>query len=160
MTTPSIVPTKWVGTDLDYLHCKVERDGAMREQYTTVSVPSGTTTTTIVGLVPFQKGFRLGYGATQLYIANIGDGSFTFDVGYVYKTGSTGTDDPDAFASALTTGQAGGLIVLDEFAGLSWVAQDDGWIAITTGGTTTDATGSIQGQVVGCYDGATSAEIN
>lgn len=152
MTTPSIYPTKYSGTYKDFLNTKVDRDGCNRTQYTTVTVPSGTTTSTVIGLVPFNKGFRFSQGSSQLYIANIGDGSFTFDIGYVYDDNATYTNDPDAFASALTTGQAGGLITFDEFAGLSWVAEANGWIAVTTGGSTTDASGAIQGQIVGCYD--------
>ena len=156
MTTPSIVPTKYHGDYRDFLNTKVDRDGCARMQYSTVSVPSGTVITTIVGLVPFNKGFRLSYGS-KMYIENVGDGSFTFDVGYVYKTGSSETDDPDAFASALTTGQAGGLITFDEEEGLVWVAADDGWIAITTAGSTTDNTGAVSGQFLGVYDGLVAA---
>lgn len=156
MAQPSIVPANFLNTYRDYLHTKVDRDGCLRMQYSTVSVPSGTTTTTIVGLVPFNKGFRLSQGSTQLYSAALGT-SVTGDIGYVYKSGSTATDDPDAFGSAITTFAAGGLIVFDEFAGLSWVAADDGWIAVTIGGATTGSTGSIQSQIVGCYDGAQSS---
>lgn len=156
MTTPSIVPAKYDASYRDFLKTKVERDGCVRMQYSTVTVPSGTVVSTIVGLVPFNKGFRLSYGS-KLHIANIGDGSFTFDLGYVYKTGSSATDDPDAFASALTTGQAGGLITFDEEEGLVWVAEDDGWIAMTTGGSTTDASGALSGQVLGVYDGLAAA---
>jgi hypothetical protein len=156
MTSPSIVPTKYHGDYRDYLQTKVERDGCVRMQYSTVTVPTGTVITTIVGLVPFNKGFRLSYGS-KMYVENIGDGSSTIDVGYVYKTGSTGTDDPDAFGSALTTSAAGGLITFDEEEGLSWVAADDGWIAVTIGGSTTDNTGAITGQFLGLYDGLDSS---
>ena len=152
MTTPTILPTNRDGTYKDYLKCKVDRSGAVREQYATVSVPSGTTVATVVGLVPFNKGFRLDYGATQLAVGALGT-SVTVDIGYVYKTGSTATDDVDAFATLLTAATAGGLLVLDEPIGLSWVAEDDGWIAVTIRGATTGTTGSIFGQVNGAYDG-------
>ncbi|MDP9195209.1 MAG: hypothetical protein M3O22_00295 [Pseudomonadota bacterium] len=153
MTTPSIVPTKYAGDDGDFLIAKIDRSGALRMEYVSVSVPSGTATSTVVGLVPFRKGARFIQGATQLYVENIGDGSFTFNVGYVYDDNTTYTNDDDAFASALTTGQAGGLITFDEHAGLSWVADADGWIVATTGGSTTDNTGVIKGQACLAYDG-------
>jgi hypothetical protein len=104
-------------------------------------------------LVPFTKGFSLSQGATQLYTADIGDGSSTVDIGYTYED-SANTSDPDAFASAITTTRTGGLITFDEFAGLSWVAVGNGWITMTIGGSTTDASGAIQGQIVGTYDQA------
>lgn len=153
MTTPSILPVGYDGTYRDYLKTKVERDGSVRLQYTTVTVPAVTTTTTIVGLVPFNKGFRLSYG-TKLYTADLDTSTnVTLDIGYVYKTGSTATDDPDAFASAITTAQTGGLITFDEQAGLSFVAEDDGWIAVTVGGGSTVTSGAISGQCLGVYDG-------
>lgn len=151
MTTPSILPTNFDGTSKDYLKTKSDKSGAVRGQYTTVSVPTGTVITTIVGLVPFNKGFRFSYSST-LYVENIGDTSLTLDIGYVYKTGSSATDDPNAFASALTTGQSGGFVTFDEPVGLGWVAEDDGWIAVTTAGSTTDNTGVIKGMVIGEYD--------
>jgi hypothetical protein len=152
MTTPSIVPTKYAGDDGDYLIAKIDRSGAVRMEPVSVTVPASTATSTVVGLVPFRKGARFVQGATQLYVANIGDGSFTFDVGYVYDDNTTYTNDPDAFASALTTGQAGGLITFDEHVGLTWQAEADGWIAVTTGGSITDAEGVFKGQVALVYD--------
>lgn len=153
LSYPSIVPTGYAAGPTDFLKAKIDRSGAVRQQYTTVTVPSGTTTTTVVGLVPFRKGFSLCHGGTQLYVANIGDGSSTLDIGYTYED-SANTSDPDAFASAITSSQAGGLITLDEFAGLTWSAVGDGWITVTIGGSTTDASGAIQGQVASTYDQA------
>ena len=155
MTTPTILPTGFDGTSKDYLRAKVERDGCLRTQYSTVTIPASTATTTIVGLVPFQKGFRLNSGATQLAIADLDTSTnVTIDIGYVYKTGSTGTDDPNAFGSTLTTAQAGGYITFDEpTTDLPFVAADDGWIALTVGGGTTTTSGAFYGQVGGCYDG-------
>ncbi len=152
MTTPAVLPVGFDGTSKDFLHTKVDRSGAVRGEYTTVTVPSGTADGVSVGLIPFNRGYRMLQGATQLYVGNIGAATTTIDVGYAYKTGSTGTDDPDAFASGLTTAQAGGLITFDEFAGLSWVALDDGWITVTVRTAATDAEGAVLGQVVGEYD--------
>lgn len=156
MTTPAVLPTGWTGKDTDYLKTKVDHEGSLRMQYSSVAVTAAATAGTTYGLVPFNKGFRLSY-ATQLYVTDLDTATnVTLDIGYVYKTGSTGTDDPDAFATALTTAQAGGLITFDESAGLSWVAADDGWIAVTLAAGPASTTGSISGQLVGCYDGVNS----
>lgn len=153
MTTPAVLPTGFDGTSTDYLKCKVDRDGCNRTQYTTVTVADAATVGTTYGLVPFNKGFRLTYGS-QLYVSDLDTAStVTLNIGYSYKTGSTATDDPDAFASAVTTAQSGGLITFDEHAGLSWVAEDDGWISVAIAAGPTTEAGTISGQLVGCYDG-------
>jgi len=153
MTTPSIVPTNRTGTYRDYLQTKVDKSGASRTEATSVSVPSGTTTTTIVGLIPFNKGFRMSVGGTQLAVGALGT-SVTIDIGYVYSDNTTYTNDPDAFASGLTVAAAGGLIVFDESVGLgAFTAEADGWVVAVIGGTTTGTTGSIFGQISGVYDG-------
>lgn len=159
MTTPTIVPTGYLKTDADYLHAKVERDGCLRAQYATVTIPATTATDTVIGLVPFRKGFRMGVGGTQLAVADLDTSTnVTMNVGYVYKTGSTGTDDVDAFASLVTTPQAGGFITFDEpTTALPWVAADDGWITVQIEGGATTTSGAVYGQVVGCYDGLSAS---
>lgn len=153
MTTPSIVSSKYAGTSADFLKAKIDRSGACRNEYFTVTVPGSTSTSTVIGLVPFRKGARFVQGASQLYTADLDTGTdVTIDIGYVYDDNVTYTNDPDAFASALTTAQTGGLITFDEFAGLSWQADGDGWIAITTGGGSTTTSGAIKGQIVLAYD--------
>jgi len=153
MTTPAIVPINRSGTYRDYLQTKVDRSGAMRTEAFSVSVPSGTVVTTIVGLIPFNKGFRFSLGGTQLAVAALGT-SVTIDVGYVYSDNTTYTNDTDAFASALTVAAAGGLIVFDETVGLSaFTAEADGWVTVSIAGATTGSTGSIFGQIAAVYDG-------
>lgn len=159
MTTPTIVPTGYDKTSKDYLHAKVERDGCLRTQYKTVTIPASTATNTVIGLVPFQKGARINLAATGLAIADLDTSTnVTIDIGYVYKTGSSETDDPNAFASDLTTAQSGGYITFDEpTTGLPWVAADDGWLALTIGGGATTTSGAFYGQVGMCYDGLSAS---
>lgn len=156
MTTPTIFSSNYTGANPgDYLNAKVDRSGAMREEYFTATIPANTTSGTVVGLVPFRRGASFIQGASQFYIADLDTAtSVTFDIGYIYQDNDTTTnvDDANAFASALTTAQSGGLITFDEFAGLSWVATADGWIALTTGGGTTTTAGAVQGQAVMSYD--------
>lgn len=159
MTTPTVLPTGFDGTSKDYLHTKVDRDGCLREQYSTVTIPASTVATTLIGLVPFNKGFRLSSGGTRLAVADLDTSTnVTFDVGYVYKTGSAETDDPNAFATLLTTAQTGGYIVFDEpTTDLPFVAADDGWIVMQIAAGTTTTAGAFYGQVVGCYDGLSAS---
>jgi thioredoxin reductase len=154
MTTPTIAPTKFSKTDADYNIAKMDKSGATRLQIGSVTVPSATGTSVVIGLVPFRKGATLVRGSTSIHIANIGDGSFTADIGYVYDDNVTYTNDPDAFAAGDILGRTGGFAVLGATAGLTWVAQADGWIAVTTGGSATDAEGAITFQVALSYDGS------
>lgn len=152
MAVPTIIPTKFgsSATAANRL-AKVDKSGANRTQSVSVSVPSGTASGTVIGLVPFRAGASLVRGGTSVHFANIGDGSFTADIGYVYNSASF-TDDPDAFAAADTAGRTGGYATLGATAGLTWVAEADGWIAVTTGGSSTDATAAITAQVELTYD--------
>lgn len=154
MTTPSIVPAEYAGTSTDYLKVKSDRSGADRLYAGAVSVPSGTVTSTVIGLVPFNKGARFHLDNTSVYFANIGDGSFTADLGYIYDDNVTYTNNTTAWASASTAGRSGGFVTIDAATtGIGFVAAANGWIAVTTGGSTTDATGNITFQFSGAYDG-------
>jgi hypothetical protein len=147
---PDIVNANYAGDATDFKRCKQDRSGAIRREYFSVTIPISTTTGKYVGLVPFNKGARLGLGVP--YIADVGDGSFTFDIGVLYYDSTLGTTNATAFASALTTGQTGGLITLDEHAYLDILTETDGWIVLKTGGSTTDAAGVIKGHASVSYD--------
>lgn len=150
LALPTYVPSGYAGTTADFTRCKVDRSGAVRREYFSTSITTGTVVSTYAGLVPFNKNARISFAG--LYIENIGDGSFTFDLGILYYDSTAGTNDDDAFASALTTGQAGGVITLDEHAWMGLLTEADGWVVLKTGGSTTDATGVIKGQALISYD--------
>lgn len=154
MTTPTYVSSKYAADDSAFLKCKVDRSGAVRHEYFTCSITAATTSDTVVGLVPFQKGARFNWGASTIHVTDMDtDSDLTLDVGYVYDDNSTYTNDPDAFASQVTTGQAGGIITMDEHAGLSFQAEANGWIALTIGvGGTSYTTIVIKGQIALAYD--------
>ena len=155
MTTPTYVPAKYAATDSDYLKAKVDRSGGLRLEYFSTSVTAAAASDVVVGLVPFQKGARFCFAASQIHVTDMDtDSDLTLDIGYVYDDNATYTNDPDAFASQLTTGQAGGLCTLDEHAGLSFEAEANGWIALTIGvGGTSYTTIVVKGQIVLGYDG-------
>lgn len=156
LTLPSIVPTTYAGTSADFRTAKVDRGGDLRAEYFTVSVPGTTVTTTIIGLVPFQKNFRFHLGASIISTADLDSGSsVTVDIGYTYYDSTLGTSSGAAFGSALTTAQTGGtftLIKTTETNVVTWVAAADGWLTATIGGGNTTTTGNLYGQIVGSYD--------
>lgn len=155
MTTPTVVSTNYQNDGNDFLKAKVDRSGAPRTEYVTATIPDSSTTGTTAGLVPFRKGARLVYGATQLAVEDLDTAtSVTLNVGYIYADNDTVTNvnDVDAFATLSTAPQAGGLITLDEVAGLEWVATADGWIIAETAGATTTTEGAVYGQVTLAYD--------
>jgi len=155
MTTPTYLPTGFDGTYKDYLKAKVDKDGCLRMQYRPVTVADNATAGTTYGVVPFQRGFRLSMGGTKIYTTDLDTAAnTTLNIGYVYKTGSSFTDDPDAFASAVSA-QTAGFISFDEEEGLYWVAEDDGWIQIALAGGPVTTAGTIYNQIVGCYDSTT-----
>lgn len=153
MTTPSIVPTQYDGTSRDYLKVKDDRSGGARTYAGTVSVPSGTAATTVVGLVPFNKGARFSINSNSVACGNFGAGTTTVSLGYVYDDNVTYTNDVDAWASAATAPQSGGFVTVDEVDGISFVAEANGWIAITINTADADATSSITWSFTGSYDG-------
>ena len=153
MTTPSIYPTQYQGLDTDYLKVKQDRSGAAREYRGTVTIPSGTVATTIVGLTPFVKGASFTIGDKSVYCGNFGAGTTTVDLGYVYDDNTTYTNNVDAWASAATAPQSGGFITVDERDGVTFVAEANGWIAVTINTATTDAEETITWNFMGAYDG-------
>jgi hypothetical protein len=158
MTTPSIVPTKWNGTSTDFLKTKVDRSGASRAQRTTVSVPSGTTVNTIVGLVPFNKGEQI--TGFRLYCDALGT-SVTANVGVVYDDNTNNTNNQTLFLSGSTNPAAGGELTFTTSAANSvYVTTDSGWLVATITGATTGSTGNIQGTVFAVYDGLSGLTPN
>lgn len=158
MTTPSIIPSTFP-TSNPFLQAPQLWDGGAQLVRTQVIIPSGTLSGTIVGLVPFRKGFKLSYPGTNLYTPDLDTGAgVTFDVGYVYDDAVTYTSDPNAFVVTSTTPQGGGFITFTDLAGITFVAAADGWIAITTGGGTTTTTGTLTFQTTITY-GTVAQEV-
>lgn len=153
MTTPSILPPEYDGSSRDFLKVKGDRSGAARTYSGSLSIPSGTAATTVVGLVPFTKGARFSINSNSVACADFGGASTTVDLGYVYSDNVTYTNDVDAWASASTAPQSGGFVTIDEVLGLTFVAEADGWIAMTINTAAADATAPIAWNFTGSYDG-------
>ena len=155
MTTalPSIVPTGYSKTVADFTaRTKVDRSGALRLVTGTVSVPATTASTTIVGLVPFNKGAKISYGS-RVYSADLDTSTnVTLDIGYTYYDSTLGTSVANAFVAASTTPQTGGMIEMTAVAGMTFTAAADGWMTATIGGGATTTTGSLTFNVGIAYD--------
>lgn len=131
MTLPNLYPTGYTGTSADFLKCKVDRSGALREITGVVTVTNGSATGTIVGLAPFQKGAKLNYGS-RVIVSDIDTASaVTIDIGVIYDDNATTTSIPDAYVTASTAGQAGGAIEMTSATGAAYTTSANGWIAAT-----------------------------
>ena len=158
MTLPTIVPLKWTGATTDFLKTKVDRQGVERAQRTTVSVPSGTTTTTLVGLVPFNANFAI--TGFKLWCQALGTG-VTASLGVVYNDNINNTNNATLYLSASTAAAAGGeLAFTASDTNVDYVTTADGWIVVTIGGATTGSTNSIHGTIFGYYDAPSTVEPN
>jgi hypothetical protein len=160
MTTPTVLPTQYAGTYKDFLKVKTDRSGAARVVAGTVSVPSGTTANSYVGLVPFVKGARFVIGDKSVYCNNFGAGTTTINLGYVYDDNVTYTNDVDAWASLSTAAQSGGFITVDEKEGASFVAAANGWVTAQLIAADADATADIAFNFVEAYDGLSTNNSN
>lgn len=152
MTTPSIIPTQYVGLTYPWLQAPVDRSGALRMVEGAVSIPATTATDAIIGLVPFQAGARFHIDGASIWSADLDSSTnVTMDIGYVFDQDATYTNDLDAWVSASTAPQAGGFLTPDEKEGLSFVAGSNGWLTAQVNAATT-TTGTITFQVAVAYD--------
>lgn len=153
MTTPAITPIQYNRDYRDYLKVKSDKAGAVRNYVGTVTVPTGTVATTIVGLIPFNKGARFHMDSFSVHVGATGAGTTTASLGVIYEDNVTFANNQTLWASASTAPQAGGFITPAGAAGLQFVAQANGWVAVTFNTATTNNTADITFNVVGDYDG-------
>ncbi len=154
MTTPDIIPTGYKGDYRDYLNAVgVDKSGAVRNVRGTVTIPTATAAGKFAGLIPFQAGASFILNDKSVHVTDIDEGTdSTCNVGIVYDLNSTYTNDPDAFASASTAGQAGGFIAIDETTGMTLVTEGNGWLVWENEANTTEAEGTVTFNVCVVYD--------
>lgn len=155
MTTPTIYPAEFNPSTGDvFARAPGLKTGATQLVLAKATVPAETATSTVIGLIPFNAGARVSY-ASRINVADLDTGTdVTLDVGYVYDDNTTYTNDPNAFIAASTVAQAGGIDLFDATAGFQFIAEADGWIAVTTGGGATDTEGDIEIEAIISYDSA------
>ncbi len=143
---PRLYPSGYAGDYTDFFRTKVDREGAMRLITGTVSVTSGTSIGTYIGLAPFNKGAKLAAGACQIYSPILDTGTaLTYSVGYLYtdssSAGANAASNSSAYSSSDSHGQTGGFISFTNSTlgstggaiGLPVTAQGDGWYVVQTG---------------------------
>lgn len=150
MALPTIVPTGFAGDYTDFFKTKVDRSGAAHRSQGSVSVPSATATDTIIGLMPFNKGFSFA-GAPVLHTGDLDSSTnVTIDFGIAYQDTVQGTDDLDLIASAVSA-QAAGFVTPDEIDWMNFVSTGNGWVTVQVNAATT-LTGSLTFNIEHVYD--------
>jgi hypothetical protein len=157
MTTalPTIYPVGYAGDTTDFLKTKVSREGDVRVQTGTVAIPATTATSTLIGLMPFNKGCKIVMGSS-VYSDDLDTSTnVTFNIGYTYYDSTTGTSNASGFVAGSTIPQTGGMIPFTATsgasAGMTWTAAADGWIAITNTAATTTS-GNVLFNIAFAYD--------
>lgn len=159
---PKIVPTGYAGDITDFLRTKVDHEGSARLITGSVSVTSGTSIGTYIGLAPFNKGAKLMLGGSQINTPQLDSGTgLTMSVGYLYtdssSAGANAASNSSAYSSSDSSSQVagGGLLDLNQSTGLTTTTQGDGWFVVQTGVTSTatnQAAASIAFQLAVVYD--------
>lgn len=153
MTLPTIFPDGFDGTVLDFTKTQgVDRSGAARIQSGVVSIPVAQNPGTFIGLIPFNRGARFNIQNSSVNIDAIGSAGDTINLGYIYEDNTTYTNDVNAWVSASNVIELGGFLTVDNVAGLSFVAEADGWLAAEVLGVTTASAGNITFNIVQAYD--------
>lgn len=150
MATPTLFAT---GLDANSVYTAPCRsDGAIMGVVKQATVPAGTATGTVIGLIPFRKGARITPSTRGWVTDNDTASTATIDFGYAYVTGSAATSDTDAFVAASGTVRTGGQINFDSLrASYTWEAEDDGFIVAVIGGETVEVEFTID-IVAGIYN--------
>lgn len=143
MTTPTIFAAGYTDSEQAFLNAPGGQYEGARTVKAVATVPASTASGTVIGLVPFAKGATFMYDSV-LALTDLDTGTnVTFTAGYVYDDNVTYTNDPDAFVTSNASAQTGGLVRFDATAGTAFVAEADGWLAVTTGGGSTTTAGTI-----------------
>ena len=151
-TLPSIVPTGYAGTNADFQKCKADRSGAVRCITGSVSIPASTASGTIIGLFPFNKGMKLGYGS-RVYVADLDTSTnVTLDIGFQYYDSTTGTSQNAGFVAASTAPQTAGMVEMTAVTSMTTTMAGDGWVVAKIGGGSTTTTGAITFNCSFAYD--------
>lgn len=127
--------------------------GAPAHVRVTTTLPAGTATTVVAGLIPFAKGAKVCMRGSSI---KCGDGdtatTATLDIGWVYDDNTTYTNDPNGFIAATAAPQTGAVAAFDAVAGYSFVAEAPGWIMCQPGGETVEVEYTVIADVLISYN--------
>lgn len=148
------LPTVFSDVATNPFVAKSEPQGVIAQKFT-VTLPAGLAAGTNIGLIRFQRGFTpvaMAVVATDMDTAT----TLVLDIGYMYDSASTGTDDTDAFVNDSTIGQSAGSLVWPTAGGLltgtTFTAAGDGYLSLTTAGENIEVAGTITGTVLFTYN--------
>lgn len=151
MTTPDVFADGYTNSADAFLNSPSGQGLPDRPVRATVTTAAIITSGTVIGMIPFQKGASLEMGSGALLAPDLDTSTnVTFELGFVYDDEVTFTNDPNAFILSSTAFQtAANFVGFDGTGGFTFVAEADGWIAITTGGgsTTTAAQTTLEARI-------------
>jgi hypothetical protein len=132
---------------------KSEPQGVIAQKFE-LSLPVSTVADTLCGVVRFQKGFTL--TGLSIVATDMDAGTdLLLDVGYVYDSASF-TDDEDAIIDGSDIGQDAGSVVWPIadglLTGVSFTAEGDGYLSITTRANAVETAGTITGIATFTYN--------
>lgn len=152
MTTPTLFTTQY-GSGVESLRQAPGGQGFQANYaYTNILVPASTAQNTVIGILPFQEGFRMSY-ASKLILDDLDTGTdVTLDWGYVYLNDSDFTEASDAFISSSTIPQGGGTVDPTRFDGSRFIAETEGWVCVVVTGGATTTEGNVTAHTHFDYD--------
>ena len=145
MTTPDVFADSYSNSADAFLNApggQGQPDVPVRATVTTAAI---ITSGTVIGMIPFNKNASIEMGSGALLAPDLDTSTnVTFELGFVYDDDGTFTNDPDAFILSSTAFQtAANFVAFNGTGGFTFVAEADGWIAITTGGASTTTSAQI-----------------
>ncbi len=149
MTTPTL----FSDVAANAFQAKREPQGVIAQKFS-LTLPVSTAAGTNCGLIRFEKGFSLvglSLKASDMDTAT----TLVLDVGYIYDSASF-TDDDNAFFDDTAIGQTGTSVVWPIAGGLltgvSFTAEGDGYLSLTTRGESIEVAGTVEGIALFTYD--------
>lgn len=150
MTTPTL----FSDVAANPLLAKGEPQGVITQKFS-LTLPTTATAGTNCGLIRFQKGFSL-VGLSLKASDMDTSTTLVLDVGYLYDDSVTYTEDDNAFFNDIDIGQDAGSVVWPIadglLTGVSFTAEDAGYLSLTTRGETIEVAGTVEGIALFTYD--------
>lgn len=151
MTTPDVFADGYTSSADAFLNAPGGEGSPDVPVRATVTTDAIITSGTVIGMIPFNKNASIEMGSGAFLAADLDTSTnVTYTLGYVYDDHSTYTNDADAFITSATDFQtAANFVAFNGVGGFTFVAEANGWIAITTGGasTTTSAQSVLEARV-------------
>lgn len=151
MTTPTIFSNEF-GTGLSSLLQAPYGQGHTGDLVrASVTVPAATAADTVIGLIPFTKGFTMFYNSVLLCQDLDSGTNVNLDWGYAYLDDVTYSEDLDGYVNGSSILQSSGLLEPQSIQAADFVAEDDGWIVAVIKDAPTTTEGIIRINAIVAY---------